>query len=290
MKSLVLTVVITFVPGVPAVSAAPKHTTMNVMSWNVRYNNPRDGVNAWPKRKDWVGQIIVEQKVDVAGLQEVRADQLDDLKIRLPKMSVYGVGRDDGKRSGEFTPIFFRSNRFELLDKSTFWLSPTPGKVGSVGWDAAITRIASWVKLSDRSTGGVFYVINTHFDHRGAQARAESSKLLVKRLKEQFDDHPVVLTGDFNTTPQSGPYKTLVAREKDFVTFHDTYQRSATKPVGPNSTWSGFRAVVPKRRIDYIFVTNAIDVLRLRILDNQREGRFPSDHLPVLVEIRLGKD
>ena len=178
---------------------------LNVMSWNIRYDNPRDGVNAWKNRKDWVAEIITTQKVDIVGLQEVLLRQLDDLKKRLPEMDVYGVGRDDGKSRGEFAPIFFPQERFDLLDKSTFWLSRTPDKVGSRDWDAAITRIASWVKLKDRNTGRVFYVINTHFDHRGEKARAESAALLAKQLREKFTEHPVILTGDFNTTPDSLP-------------------------------------------------------------------------------------
>lgn len=287
MKLLILTVLIALVAVADAMAEPDesKQASFNVMSWNVRYNNPRDGDNAWPNRKDWVGEITVENNVDIAGLQEVQFGQLGDLKERLPDMAVYGVGRDDGKQGGEFVPIFYRRSRFELLDKATFWLSPMPEKPGSVGWDAAITRIASWVKLKDRTTGSVFYVVNTHFDHRGTEARANSAKLLVKRLEDQFADHQVILTGDFNTTPESAPYKTLAGT--DTPPLRDAYEISAEKPVGPNSTWNGFRAIVPKRRIDFIFVTDSVGVRRLRILDDEREGRFPSDHLPVLAEIQL---
>ncbi len=129
--------------------------TLNVMTWNIRLNTPSDGINAWPNRKDWVAEIIVKNKVDIAGFQEVLVEQLEDLKARLPEMDVYGVGRNDGKNAGEFTPIFFRKDRFELLDQSTFWLSMTPDKTASKGWDAALPRIASWVKLKDRQTGSV---------------------------------------------------------------------------------------------------------------------------------------
>lgn len=269
-------------------AAKSKPATLSVMSWNIRYDNPRDGANAWKHRRDWVAQIIKREDADVVGLQEVLRRQFDDLKKRLPAMVAYGVGRDDGKTRGEFAPILFRRKRFQLLEKSTFWLSRTPDKPGSRDWDAAITRIASWVKLKDRLTGKTFFVINTHFDHRGRTARAKSASLIVKKLREKFGRYPVLLTGDFNTTPGSKPYQTLVGTgTPKGRRLYDAHKLSASKPQGPNSTWNGFRAVVPKRRIDFVFVTEDVKVLRHRILTDQRKGRFPSDHLPVVTRVEI---
>ncbi len=265
--------------------------SLNAMTWNIRYNNPDDGVNAWPNRKDWVAEIIIKNKVDIAGFQEVLVGQLEDLKVRLPEMDVYGVGRDDGQNAGEFTPIFFRKDRFELVEKSTFWLSPTPDKTASKGWDAALPRIASWVKLKDRQTGGSFYVMNTHFDHRGTQAREESATLLLKHLQDKFVDHPVILTGDLNTTPDSSPYNTLIGKgTQTSPVYLDAYEHSAQKPEGPESTWNGFEAIVPHRRIDFVFTTKSVRIERFQTLDDQRESRFPSDHLPVVAELELLKE
>lgn len=264
--------------------------SLNVMTWNIRYNNPNDGVNAWPNRKDWVAEMIVRNQIDIAGFQEVLVGQLEDLKTRLPLMDAYGVGRDDGKDAGEFSPIFYRKDRFERLDKSTFWLSPTPEKVGSKGWDAALPRIASWVKLKDRRTDTVFYVLNTHFDHRGEQARAESAALIRKQVQDRFADHPVIFMGDLNTTPDSPPYSTLIQTAKPgHHELRDTYSHSAQKPEGPNSTWNGFKEIEPDRRIDFVFVTTSIKILRLQILTDQRNSLFPSDHLPVVTELDLTK-
>ncbi|HET6409716.1 MAG TPA: endonuclease/exonuclease/phosphatase family protein [Chthoniobacteraceae bacterium] len=261
---------------------------LKVMTWNIRYNNPNDGINAWPHRRDWVAEIILSHKIDIAGFQEVLAGQLDDLKSRLPEMDVYGVGREDGQKAGEFSPIFYRRSRFELLNKSTFWLSPTPEKIASKGWDAALPRIASWVKLKDQTTGSVFYVINTHFDHRGEKARLESASLLVKSLRGQFADHPVILTGDFNATAESAPYRTLTGPvAPDQPTFLDAYHRSAQKAEGPTSTWNGFQAIVPNQRIDFVLTTKTVEVLRHQILDERRDGRFPSDHLPVVTDLQF---
>ncbi|HEY0980649.1 endonuclease/exonuclease/phosphatase family protein, partial [Schlesneria sp.] len=176
-------------------------------------------------------------------------------------------------------------------EKSTFWLSSTPDEVGSKGWDAALPRIASWVKLKDRQSGKQFYVLNTHFDHRGVQARAESAALIVKYVRAKFADHPVILTGDFNTTPDSEPYRTITgAGIEGRSVFRDTYAHSAQKPEGPDSTWNGFTAIVPGQRIDFVFTTESVKTLRTRILDDQKEGRFPSDHLPVVAELRLGAE
>lgn len=283
MKTVLLTLLICM-----TITQIALAQSVTVMSWNIRYNNPGDGVNAWPHRKDWVAEIISGNNIDIAGFQEVLVGQFEDLKQRLPDMEAYGVGRDDGKVSGEFSPIFFRRDRFELLEKSTFWLSPTPDQIGTKGWDAALPRVASWLKLKDRQSGSVFYVVNTHFDHKGSQARTESSGLIVRRLREQFTEHPVVLTGDFNTTPGTPPYEMLIAAESpESAVFFDTYTHTRTKPEGPNSTWNGFQAIIPDARIDFIFTSGSTTVHQLRILGDQREGRFPSDHLPVISQLEL---
>ena len=287
---VLLSVILTTAVGT-STAGAETPAKVRVMTWNIRYANPRDGKNAWKHRKDWVAEVIARQKVDVVGLQEVLSPQLHHLQKRLTDYASYGVGRDDGKSRGEYAPIFYRQDRFTLLDKGTFWLSRTPDKVGSKDWDAAITRIASWVQLRDKKTKQTLFVVNTHFDHRGRQARANSAKLLVERLRTQFKDHPVVLTGDFNTLPGSAPYKTLVGSPKDKKrVFHDARGLSNAKPEGPNSTWSGFRAGVANRRIDFIMTSNNIRVLTHRTLAEQRDGRFASDHLAVVSDLTLSEE
>ncbi len=260
---------------------------LRVMSWNIRYDNPGDGPNAWTHRKDWFAEIVVAQRVDVAGFQEVLVGQLRELRQRLPDFEAYGVGRDDGAERGEFCPIFYRRERFELLDRGTFWLSPTPDQIGSRGWDAALPRIVSWLRLKDRPSGKTLTVLNTHFDHRGETARRESATFLVRQLQQSFTEGPVVLTGDFNATPDSEPYRILTSRATDLRGFRDSYVTTATKPEGPASTWNGFEAIVPDRRIDFIFTTPDIRVDRFRILTDQKDGRFPSDHLPVVADLEL---
>ncbi|HAD61261.1 MAG TPA: endonuclease [Planctomycetaceae bacterium] len=262
---------------------------IRAMSWNIRYFNLRDGIDAWPNRKDWAADLINRTKPDIIGLQEVVQRQMTDLKKGLKDYDAYGVGRDDGKTKGEYAPIFYRRDRFQVLEKSTFWLSKTPDKVGSRDWDAAITRIASWVRLKDRTSGQKLLFVNTHFDHRGSTARLESARLLRRRLQSTFADHDVILTGDFNAMPTAPPIVALTQKTKDEPRWFDARGLSKTKYTGPNSTWCGFRAVEPGRRIDYIFVTEGVEVIRHNTIDEQMNGRFPSDHLPVAAEVQLPK-
>ena len=257
------------------------------MSWNVRYYNLRDGLDAWPNRKEWAVDLINRTKPDIIGLQEVVQRQMTDLQKGLKEYDSYGVGRDDGKIKGEYAPIFYRRDRFKLLQKSTFWLSKTPDKVGSRDWDAAITRIASWVLLEDLTNGQQLLFVNTHFDHRGRTARLESARLLRRRLQSTFADHAAILSGDFNALPDAPPIAALTQESNDEPRWFDSRSLSKSRYTGPDSTWNGFRAVQPGRRIDYIFVTDAVQVLSHNTIAEQRDGRFPSDHLPVVAEMEL---
>ena len=143
------------------------HSPFRVMTYNIRLDTPRDGINQWRLRKDRVADLIRYHRADLLGVQEALPNQMVDLKTALPGFNWYGAGRDDGKEQGEFSAIFYRSDRFQLLDKGTFWLSEAPETPGSKGWDADVTRVCSWVKLRDRWTFQTLYHFNTHFDHVG---------------------------------------------------------------------------------------------------------------------------
>lgn len=265
----------------------PEDRTVEVMTFNIRYNNPDDGENAWPNRRDRVAEIMAE--ADLIGVQEALSGQMVDLGTRLPEFEWFGVGRADGKAGGEFSAIFYRKSRFELLDHDTFWLSETPSVVGSVGWDAALERIATWGKLRDRATGEVFFHVNTHFDHRGVEARRQSARLLLRKIDEIAGEAPAVLTGDFNVVDSSLVYQILTGRAA--ASPGDARAVSASTPSGPNSTWNGFSEIEPGRRIDYVFVGDEVEVLRHVIIAEKIPGtdRFPSDHLPVLVELEIAE-
>ncbi len=260
---------------------------LRVMSFNIRYDNPRDSGNAWPNRKDWVAALVRFHGADVVGVQEALAHMLTDLDARLPGFARVGVGRADGRTNGEFSAIFYRTDRLALLDSGTFWLSPTPEVAGSKGWDAAIERVATWARFRDRATGCTHVQLNTHFDHIGEQARQESARLIRGRLATIAGGGPVVMTGDLNAVPSSVAYRTLT---RDTVPgaiapLNDGFLTSRGGHYGPTSSWTAFRAIEPGRRIDYILVSSPVTVLTHGILPDSWDGRFPSDHLPVLASV-----
>lgn len=254
------------------------------MSFNIRYDNPDDGPSAWPHRAEWVADEMA--KVDLIGVQEALAHQVDQLVTQLSGYEWVGVGREDGKEAGEFVPIFFKTEVFELLETVTFWLSDTPEVPGSRGWDAALPRIATAAYLSVRDTDVGFWVINAHFDHRGNQARLESAKLLTSRARMFTEDAPVLMLGDFNTTPETEVYATLTA---DLL--QDARTVSNNPPEGPIGTFSGFleRETIPQRRIDYVFISSPWVVKSYEAVVAVREGRYVSDHLPVKVRVQLNQ-
>ncbi|GIV57242.1 MAG: endonuclease [Rhodothermaceae bacterium] len=254
---------------------------LRVMTYNIRFDNPQDGIHAWPNRQERVASTIRFHDVDVAGLQEALRHQIDTLAARLPGYAWLGVGRDDGRDGGEFSPIFYRKDRLTPVRHGTFWLAPTPGVPGSKGWDAALPRIATWAVFEDRSTGWRFLFMNTHFDHLGTTARTESARLITRRLAELAGALPVILTGDFNFTPEAPGYALLTE------TLADARIRTETPPHGPEGTFTGFTGEVrPARRIDHVFTGPGLRVLRYGVLAECVDGRFASDHLPVLVILR----
>lgn len=264
---------------------------IRVMSFNIRYDNPDDGPDAWPNRKEFVASTILFHKADIVGIQEGLIHQLNELDGFLDGFERVGVGRNDGEEAGEFSAIYYRSDRFEPIEIGNFWLSQTPDVPGSVHWDADQTRIVSWAHFRDHATNEIFYAFNTHFDHRGVEARINSAKLIVEKIDQIAGNEPVVLTGDFNTTDDREPYKIITETEREGMSLvlYDGFYHSENGHHGPTSTSNGFESIRPDRRIDYIFVNDGFQVLYHGALADVRDGHFPSDHLPVLAEIELNQ-
>jgi endonuclease/exonuclease/phosphatase family metal-dependent hydrolase len=277
-SALLLTVLLA---GCAATRLETNTAPFRVMSFNIRFDNPGDGEDAWPHRQEKAASMIRFHHADIAGLQEALKHQIEDLAERLPEYAWIGVGRDDGKDAGEFTPIFYRKARFDLLEHDTFWLSETPQVPGSKSWDAAITRIATWAVFGDRASGRRFLLLNTHFDHIGVEARGESARLIAERLEALAGNLPSIVMGDFNSTEDTNAYDIMTSRLKDafYLSEHPNH--------GSSSSWNGFQAIEPGRRIDYIFMDDRVRVLQHGILSETFDGRFPSDHLPVLAEVAL---
>jgi endonuclease/exonuclease/phosphatase family metal-dependent hydrolase len=225
---------------------------------------------------------------DVVGLQEALPNQIADLETALPHFGWFGAGRS-AARDGEHCAVLFRRDRLEVLSESTFWLSETPEVAGSRAWDAALPRIVTWGKLRDRRTGAAFHLFNTHFDQRGEAARRESARLLLRKIAEIAGPAgPVVVTGDFNTTSDSDPYRILTTGDGPRGALVDAFGASSCPNHGPTSSWNGFKAIQPGRRIDFILVRPPVAVLQHGILSDTFDGRFPSDHLPVIAELTIG--
>lgn len=261
-----------------------------VMTFNIRLPNKEDGFNYWPNRKELVLSMIKFHEADLLGVQEAFRSQLDELSTGLPDFEWVGVCRTDGTAKpspdNEFSAIFYRKDRFEVMASGTFWLSEHPEKAGVAGWDAALPRIVTWAKFSDKQSGKVFFHFNTHFDHIGKIARASSARLLLSRITEMAGNLPVVLTGDFNAQPTEEPIQILTSlQEPARVT--DAISISKLPHHGPTGTWTNAFLFpgMPGQRIDYIFIKNRVQVLKHAILSDSWSGRLPSDHLPVLARL-----
>ena len=265
---------------------------LRVMTFNIRFNNPDDGVNAWPQRKEIVAGVIRKNKIDVLGTQEVLIGQLHDLEKLLPEYSWFGVGRDDGKEQGEYCAILYLTDRFEVTSKNTFWLSVTPDVMGSIGWDAACVRIVTYGKFIDTKTRKTFWMFNTHFDHLGKVAREKSVDLIRIKIREIAADDPFLLVGDFNAADTSLVYKKLTQDAKTEDNQNGILLQDARKICqqcigGVEYTFQDFGRSIPGERIDYIFVPPFVPVQLYRLIDDREDDRYPSDHYPVLVELPI---
>ncbi len=252
------------------------------MSYNIRYNNPNDGVNKWDDRKDEVVNLIKHYEPLVFGIQEGLLEQVQFIKNKSGSYNYSGVGRDDGKEKGEFTAIFYNEKKLMLLNEGTFWLSETP-EVVSKDWDAALPRICSYAQFKVKDSGKDFWFFNTHFDHIGKVARANSASLIVQKIKEiSGSTSPVILTGDFNASPDSKP----IANLNSYM--QDAYSESEKAFYGPTGTFSGFDTNAKlENRIDYIFFLNVLPISLTHIDDRRKNGLWVSDHLPVLLQAKF---
>ena len=260
---------------------------LNLMTFNIRFDNPDDGINQWPYRKDYVAAMIRSNDVDVMGTQEVLFSQLNDIIAALPQFTYAGVGRKDGKTGGELSAVFYKKDRFKFYNGGTFWLSENPSAIGVKGWDAAIERIVTWVILQEKITGKKFAFINTHFDHIGQVARRESAKLLLSKTIEIAGSLPVFVTGDLNSTPESEPVQILTNPANSECL---TNSRTVAPVVeGPAWTLHGFGSTPLGNRtiIDYIFIKNSVKVNHCSVIFENHNNVYLSDHNPVLVKASI---
>jgi endonuclease/exonuclease/phosphatase family metal-dependent hydrolase len=270
---------LTLVAGISAITqvSAQNH---RFATFNIRWDNPGDTGNLWKDRAPHVLHLVQFHQIGLFGTQETLVHQLKQINEGLGFLSI-GVGRDDGKEKGEFSPIHYDPEQYQLEDSGTFWLSPTPD-TPSKGWDAALNRICTWGRFKTKG-GKRFYVFNIHYDHIGQQAREESSKLVAAKIQDiNREKLPVVWMGDFNVTPDNAAYQTIVSNP----TWKDARLISKIPSYGPAGTFSAFDwERMPDGIIDHVFVSGKIEVLRHGILTDNYGKKYPSDHFPVLVEL-----
>lgn len=256
--------------------------SISIMSFNIRYDNPNDAENYWGKRKEDVTNLIKHYQPDFLGIQEGLLNQVEFIKANTSGYGMIGVGREDGKKKGEFSSIFFNSKTYELIKQNTFWLSEKSDTI-SIGWDAVLERICTYGKFRNKNTNEIIYIFNTHFDHMGTKAREMSAKLILTMVdKLTLKESRVIVMGDLNSEPESKPIRILKTKLIDGKVI------SKKKFIGPIGTYNGFNTdLVVERRIDYIFTKN-LEVNSYRHIDDKRLNNYwVSDHLPVLIEVSL---
>lgn len=255
---------------------------LRAMTYNIRFDNPSDSLDAWSHRSSFLISQVAFWSPDILGTQEGLIHQLNEIKAGLPEYNFFGSGRDSGGKEGEHTAIFYNTRRLNLLQEGTFWLSDNPGEP-STGWDAALNRTCTFGRFRTRESKRTFWVFNTHFDHKGSLARTKSAALILRKIEEiNTGGEPVILMGDLNLEPGSEPVALLEA------SLDDTFLLAGDKAYGPVGTFNGFdTSLQPERRIDYIFLSPGdFHLGRMATLSEIRGGRYPSDHFPVYVELQ----
>jgi len=269
-----------FAQAAPATSRpTDADARLQVMTFNIRYGTADDGPNSWQHRRDLVFGVLAQHRPHLVGLQEALKFQLDEILAARPEYAALGVGREDGKESGEYSAILYCKDRFRVVEQGTFWLSETPEVPGSKSWNTACTRVCTWARLADRASGRHLYFFNTHLDHVSQEAREKGAALILQRIAERKPADPVILTGDFN----AGEGNVAIRKVKESG-LRDSF-RMVKPDAKPAGTFNGWKARTDGDKIDYVFVSEEVVVRDAEILHDNKDGRYPSDHFPVIAII-----
>jgi endonuclease/exonuclease/phosphatase family metal-dependent hydrolase len=265
---------------------------LEIVSFNVRFDNPNDGVNAWPNRREMVYRLMRELDADVAGLQEVLINQLEDLDAALPEYQRVGVGRDDGVTAGEYSPILYRTSRFDVETSGNFWFSDTPEIPGSRSWGNYTTRICTWGRFVEKGTGRAYYHFNVHLDNLSLVSREKSVALLMQRIRERrVSTDPFIVTGDFN----GGESEVAIRFMKGEVPIEGADNPlpmvDSFRALHPTATGAGtfhnFLGGNDGAKLDYIFTRPGDRSTAAAIILKQEDGRYPSDHYPMTATVEI---
>ena len=276
--TLVVAALLSMLPCISSAQEQDREYDLKVMSYNIRMGSAKDGTNSWEFRYPATALMLEDQKPDVFGVQEAFNYQIRFIEDNFEDYDCVGVGRDDGKQKGEFMSIFWNKKTVKMIKWGTFWLSETPEKP-SMGWDAACKRTATWALMKDKKTGKQFYFVNTHLDHRGAEAQRKGLELIVERIAQiNPKGYPMVLTGDFNVKPDNAALKDL-----------DTKMQSARK-IAPRTdnhpTFNNWGKIKPDMVIDYIYVSGFSACPEYHtVTEKYGTWKYVSDHYPIYAKL-----
>jgi endonuclease/exonuclease/phosphatase family metal-dependent hydrolase len=255
--------------------------SLKLMTYNIRLDIESDGENKWSNRKDFLTSQIQFYEPDIFGVQEAKPNQVIDIATALSQYNFIGIGRD-GAGQGESSNIYFKKDRFKILKSGTFWLSETPDVI-SKGWDAACNRVCTYALFKDLKAKKTFWVFNTHLDHIGELAKTNGIQLILSKIIAlNTNKDSVFFMGDFNSKSSD---ERIISLKK---VMNDTSDISEIKPFGPSGTFNGFKHNEPVTElIDYIFISKKSNfkVKKYAVLSDSKELKYPSDHLPVYIEM-----
>ncbi len=267
-------------------AAEPAALRLRVLSFNLRYINSGDKDQlTWTARRDQAGKVITNDKPDLIGLQEALRPMLDDLAERVSGYEEIGVGREDGQKKGEYSALLVRKDRFKVEESGTFWLSDTPDVPNSRTWNNRVTRLCTWARLQDKTSGRVFHFYNTHLDHESQEARDKGTALILKHLATRKPAGPVVFTGDFNAGEDNSAIAAIKADPLHFIDSWRTLHPDV--PASESGTMHGFSGSHGRAKIDYIFVPKETRLIDAEILHTAENGNFPSDHFPIRATVEF---
>lgn len=250
--------------------------SIKVMSYNIRNAKADDGDNAWEIRRSATIAMLDEVQPDIFGLQEAYPEQEAYITAERPKYVAYGIGRNDGIE-GERMSVVYNTETLQMKDCGTWWLSETPD-VPSTGWDAKYPRTATWALMKDLRCGREFYLVNTHLDHRGVQARRNGLAMVMNKIHEMNPDVPLILMGDFNVEPGDS---CLLDVERLMIN-----ARSAAKVTEDTPSFNGFKVSEGHKTIDYIYYSGFSGAESFKVLTQSFDGKpFISDHYPIVATI-----
>ncbi len=296
IAGLLIGVFLTYLGCGPVAAAEQDNFQVRVMSFNIRYGSANDGQNSWPHRRKLVFDLIRRHDCDVVGLQEALGYQIREIMEAVPGYDLIGVAREDGKDEGEYSCILYRKDRFEAAKSGTFWFSDTPEVPGSRHWGNVCVRICSWARLVEKETGRAFYAYNLHLDHVSQPSREKSAILLAQRIAARPHSDPFVVTGDFNAAEQNpvirylkgeAPLKEQWGASRECpVPMVDTF-RALHPDAARVGTFNGFDGKRDGGKIDFVLAQASTEVREAAILYDNADGRYPSDHFPILAVLEF---